>query len=92
MVCQSKRLTIGGRVVSNGNTDIDFGCWCLVLLPHKTSHPKFERHRSGDIVDGVRHYHHRPTVGVDTMKNNWFSWNTIVIANIIMIVLGVMML
>ena len=63
-----------------------------MLLSHQTSSKEFERYRSGGIVDGVRHYHHRPTVVVDTMKNNWFSWNTIVIANIIMIVLGVMML
>ena len=45
-----------------------------MLLSHKASHQKFEGHWSGGIVDGVRHYHHRPTVGTVELMWDWWHY------------------
>ena len=63
-----------------------------MLVSYQTSSKESERYRSSGIMVCVRHHHCRPHLGDADMKNNWFSWNIIVVANIILIVLGVMML
>ena len=71
----------------DGNTDIDFGCWFLVLLSYSTSHPMYQRHISGGTMVRVGLYNYRSRLVMVTMNNKGF---TLIELMIVVAIIGVL--